>query len=443
MLGTEDNEVLTRVGATTAMGTLLRHHWLPALLTSELPSPDCDPLRVRLLGENLVAFRDTAGRPGMLGANCPHRGAPLFFGRNEESGLRCVYHGWKFDVAGQCLDMPNEPPQSTFAQRVRHLAYPCLEAGGVIWTYMGPLAPAPPLPALEWLDISSPQRYVSKRMQFCNWVQALEGEIDQSHVSFAHRRLNGRSASGRADDTKAHVDRIRNADTHPVFSALDTDYGVLIGAGRQADQTEEYWRVTQFLMPFWSMTGPYGEDPTRHTRAWVPVDDETTMMFSVTYHPLRALSDNELSRMHRGAGAGYVGEENFRPATSQPGGAWQPKASKENDYFLDRDLQKSKLFSGIPEFWAQDAAMQEGMGPIFDRSGEHLGTSDLGIIRARRRLLAAATALEKNGELPATVLDPEVYRVRGAAALIKTGEDWLDATAELRKVIPGINQPGV
>src|SRR4051794_33699126 len=182
MLSKEDNELLTRVGPGTPTGELLRRYWQPALLAAELPEPDGAPLRVRLLGEDLVAFRDTSGQVGLLGAHCPHRGASLFFGRNEECGLRCVYHGWKFDVTGQCVDMPSEPPESNFKDKIHHIAYPCAERGGVIWAYLGPSSPVPPLPALEWINLPPEQRFQAKRMQYCNWVQALEGDIDQSHV---------------------------------------------------------------------------------------------------------------------------------------------------------------------------------------------------------------------------------------------------------------------
>src|SRR5579885_1952307 len=175
MLSQEENELITRVGPGTPMGAALRRYWLPALLVEELPAPDCPPVRVRLLGEDLVAFRDSMGQLGLLGAHCPHRGASLFFGRNEECGLRCVYHGWKFDVAGACVDMPSEPEESTFKERVRATAYPCVERGGVVWTYMGPPALQPPLPELEWALLPEPQRYASKRLQECNWLQAMEG----------------------------------------------------------------------------------------------------------------------------------------------------------------------------------------------------------------------------------------------------------------------------
>src|SRR5919202_6261410 len=175
MLSIEENELLTRVGPGTPMGELLRRFWLPALLSDELPDNDGDPIRTRTLGEDLVAFRDSNGKVGIVDAYCPHRRAPLFFGRNEESGLRCVYHGWKFDVDGQCVDMPNEPPESSFASKVHIRSYPCVERGGVVWTYMGKPDERPELPEWEWASLPAAQRHLSMRVQFCNWLQALEG----------------------------------------------------------------------------------------------------------------------------------------------------------------------------------------------------------------------------------------------------------------------------
>src|SRR3982751_776688 len=189
MLTREENELLTRVGPGTPMGNLLRRYWLPAMLAEEVPTPESPPIRVRLLGEDLVAFRDTYSQVGLIAANCPHRGASLFFGRNEEGGIRCVYHGWKFDTSGQCVDMPSEPAESNFKSKIKATAYPCREQGGLIWTYMGPLAEPPGLPELEFTLVPDEQRYISKRYQPTSFAQALEGEIDQSHVSFLHSSL--------------------------------------------------------------------------------------------------------------------------------------------------------------------------------------------------------------------------------------------------------------
>jgi phenylpropionate dioxygenase-like ring-hydroxylating dioxygenase large terminal subunit len=394
---------------------------------------------VRVLGENLIAFRDTEGRVGFVGEHCPHRRASLFYGRNEEGGIRCTYHGWKFDVTGRCLDMPNELPESRAKERLRHTAYPACEQGGAIWIYMGPENPPPPLPGLEWIALADNQRYASKRVQHCNWLQALEGDIDQSHVGFAHRKLgDAAKKSGRVA-----VDKIRLADTHPRMTAHETPYGVLIGAGRAAGDEQRYWRLTQYLFPHWVMTGPYGENPMRQARAWVPIDDHSTLLYTVTFHPLEPLPGDAIARMRQGSGAGYVGENNFLPPTDAPFGAWVPKASLENDFFLDRRLQKTTHYLGIPEFWAQDAALQNSMGAITDRSEEHLVTGDVGIVRVRRRLLEVVSALhESRADAPA-VHEPDAYKVRAAAVLIPAEASWVDVTEEHRKVIPGVNQAGV
>jgi phthalate 4,5-dioxygenase len=437
MLSQDDNELLTRVGPGTPLGIFLRSYWHPVLLASELPEPDCTQLRVRVLGEDLIAFRDSAGRVGFVGERCPHRRASLFFGRNEEGGIRCAYHGWKFDIDGRCLEMPNEP-DSRAAELVRHKAYRALEAGGAIWIYMGGEDPPPPLPGLEWIGLTAPQRYQSKRVQRCNWLQALEGDIDQSHVGFAHRRLDGGGRAGRP-----RVDTIRAADTHPRMTAEDMPYGVLIGAGRTAGETERYWRLTQYLFPHWVMTGPYGENPTRQTRAWIPIDDHSTLLFTVTFHPLQPLPQEAVAAMRKGSGAGYVGEANFRPPSDEAFGAWIPKASLANDFLIDRAVQKTTHYSGVKEFWAQDAAMQESMGIITDRSEEHLVTGDIGIVRVRRRLLDVVKSVRDGTMRPPVVHEPEAYRVRGAAVLLPANASWLDASEEHRKFLPGVNQAGV
>src|SRR5215472_15260196 len=189
MLSKEDNELLCRTNAGTPMGELFRRFWLPALLPSELPTPDCDPIRFRILGEDLVAFRDSKGTPGFIQNNCPHRGASLFFGRNEEAGIRCVYHGWKFDTSGTCVDMPNEPAESDFRAKVTAVAYPCVERGGLVWAYMGPPDKRPEPPDLEFTLVPDSHHYVTKYPLDCNYMQGMEGELDSSHVSFLHSTL--------------------------------------------------------------------------------------------------------------------------------------------------------------------------------------------------------------------------------------------------------------
>ena len=248
MLSQAENEYLCRIGPGTPMGTLLRRFWLPALISTELPEPDGAPIRLKLMSEQLVAFRDTTGKVGIVQNNCPHRGASLFFGRNEESGLRCVYHGWKFDASGACVDMPNEPAESDFKQKVTATAYPTEEAGGVIWVYMGPAETRPPLPRPEWTLVPPEQRIVSRYIQENNWVQGLEGGIDSSHVSFLHSTV----ASHKGDFTGSSTNLFA-LDKSPEFRVVETDFGLLIGARRRVSDSEDYWRVTPFSLPFYTV----------------------------------------------------------------------------------------------------------------------------------------------------------------------------------------------
>ncbi|HET6315771.1 MAG TPA: Rieske 2Fe-2S domain-containing protein, partial [Chloroflexota bacterium] len=367
MLSASDNELVTRIGAGTPMGDLLRLYWIPCLFSWEVDA-DGSPERVRLLGEDLVAFRDTSGAVGLIRNNCPHRGASLFFGRNEENGIRCVYHGWKFDTAGQCVDMPNEPAESDFRGKVRAMAYPCRERAGVIWAYLGPLNPPPLLPGLEWLDLPDAHVVGSKRVQDTNWLQAMEGDIDQSHLSFTHSSL--RPDEDPSNDPR--IARIRQLDKHPRFEVVRTRYGTCIGAGRTAPEGRQYWRITQHLMPFHTMTGPYGKDPLRNWRAWVPIDDTSCVVIGVTFHPTRALTAHERTRPKTPAGAWTISPEHRAPATTQPFGRWRSTLGLHNDFGQNREMQRKRNFSGIAEFWAQDAAPQVSMGPIYDRTTERL-----------------------------------------------------------------------
>jgi phenylpropionate dioxygenase-like ring-hydroxylating dioxygenase large terminal subunit len=440
MLHREDNELLCRVGPGTAMGETLRQYWLPILLSSELPGPDCPPERLKLLGENLVAFRDTDGQVGLIAENCPHRGASMFFGRNEENGLRCVYHGWKFDRSGTCTDMPNEPPESNFKHKVRIAAYKTTERNGVIWAYLGQREIPPELPSLEWSLLPAEQRYISKRYEKCNWAQGLEGGIDSSHSGFLHMRLH------RQDDLGSGMERgldYKRKDKHPHFEVVDTNYGVLVGARRAAEEDSWYWRITQFLMPFYTMIPSYGESPVIGGHAWVPIDDENTMAWSVSWHPTRALTSDELTRMQTYPGSGiHVGENGYaEPLATVPQSRWMPRANSDNDYDRDFELERTYLFSGIPNLGMQDQAMQESMGAMYDRTRERLGTSDTGIIQVRRRWLKAARELRDNGTVPIGVEVPEAYRVRSAGVILPRNVTWVEGSHELLQATPGVHHP--
>jgi phthalate 4,5-dioxygenase len=248
MLKREENELITRVGPGTPMGDTMRRYWMPVVLSSELPNPDSDPIRVRLLGEDLVAFRDTNGQVGLLAANCPHRGASLFFGRNEEEGLRCVYHGWKFDASGICLDMPNEPVESDFKAKVQAVAYPTAERNGIIWAYMGPRTSPPALPDFEANMLSADNLVISIIHRPCNWMQGWEGEMDTVHQAFLH------SGATRVEDTvPGTFDYFIASTPAPRFAVIDTPYGTSYGAWRPAAEDTYYWRIAHMLFPFYAM----------------------------------------------------------------------------------------------------------------------------------------------------------------------------------------------
>jgi phthalate 4,5-dioxygenase oxygenase subunit len=237
MLSVQDNEILCRVEPGTPMGDLMREYWLPALKSEELPAPDCPPIRLRLLAENLIAFRVTSGEAGIVANACPHRGASLFFGRNEEEGLRCVYHGWKFDVTGACVDMPSEPAESNFKSKVRARAYPTYESNGIVWTYMGPRETPPPLSRIESAMVEGVR--VSKIMRDCNYMQALEGDIDTSHLAFLH---NG--AQQPENLPQGSQSYYVAKDRSPRYAVIDTDFGVAYGAYRPTDEADKlYWRM--------------------------------------------------------------------------------------------------------------------------------------------------------------------------------------------------------
>jgi len=437
MLSTEENELLCRVGPGTPMGTFMREYWLPAFVPSELPEPDGPPLRLRLLGENLIAFRTTSGKYGLLAHACPHRGASLFFGRNEEDGLRCVYHGWKFDVAGQCVDMPNEPAESNFKSKVKAVAYPCVERNGIVWTYMGPRTPAPPLP--EWLPNMEPDCQLWLRLQESNWLQALEGDIDTVHAFFLHSGHITRDMSFPGSDSY-YISEQRWAH----WVAQDHEIGTSYAAVREAEPGTEYWRMGHFLFPFYTLNGPGLLGVKNQSLAWVPLDDEHTMVWTVgRQQPFPPETETV-----GGFKAGFIRTDpvgRFDPYGQRPQGGIQPRrfetnsgwlgrfrpiANQHNDYLMDRELQKRMgTYSGIPGI-AQDSSMQESMGPIYDRTQERLGTSDLMIIRTRRKMLAALHAYQQGATAPGVDL-PAAYRMRSGGVIVPKGVNGLDAMADL------------
>jgi phenylpropionate dioxygenase-like ring-hydroxylating dioxygenase large terminal subunit len=393
------------------MGELFRRFWHPVLLAEELTPCDGPPVRLRVLGEDLVAFRDTQGKVGIIDARCPHRRAGMFFGRNEDCGLRCVYHGWKFDVDGNCVEMPTEPASSSFKERVKIKAYPVVEAGGCIWVYMGPRAKQPALPQMEWTLVPESHRVLSRWIQECNYMQAVEGEIDSAHVSWLHAPLKGAENPFRGRFNDAII-----TDGAPTLSIQETDYGFRYGARRQVSSDEYYWRVTQWLAPTYSLIPSKGFP--RGGRCWIPIDDSHISVVQYAYHPDRPLSEEEVRSRKL--------TPEIEPASARMPDGYVIDISRDvrnanNDYLIDREMQRTRNYTGIGVVRTQDTAMTESMGGIVDRSEEHLGTTDAAVIAARRRLLKMAQELQEGIE-PVAALKPEAYNVRAVDQVSDEGD---------------------
>ena len=418
MLTTDDNEILTRIGPGTLMGNLLRRYWTPALLSSELPEPDCAPMRVRLLGEDLVAFRDTRGRTGLFAQACPHRGASMFFGRNEEAGLRCVYHGWKFDVTGACVDMPSEPVESNFKNKVRITAYPTLESGGIVWAYMGPRETMPAFRDLGTESLPREQWYASKVFSPCNWVQGLEGNVDTAHISFLHQYHATRDIPDDGTDAPGYVSsalawKLWWLDGAPRIEVEDTWYGFRYAGLRTTPNGHDYARVTDFILPYatYIAATPVGGDVCI---MMVPSDDTTFWRYNFAVRS---------SQRRQARAANAMNQSPFLRGGMRQG-IIERTHHRDNDYQIDRELQRDVTYAGIRDFVSQDMAVTESMGDIFDRRGEHLGTTDKAIIRMRRMLIQAARDLERGIEPRATGPSEAFRSVRSAEKILEPGEDW-------------------
>jgi phthalate 4,5-dioxygenase oxygenase subunit len=428
MLRQEQNDLLTQTGPGTPGGRLFRSYWMPALLAEELPADGCPPVRVKLLSERLLAFRDSEGRYGLIDEFCAHRGVSLWFGRNEEGGLRCSYHGWKYDVSGQCLEVPSEPVESGFCNKIKLKSYPLIRIGPVLWTYMGPAEKTPPHPQFEFAQVPPAHCFTSKRTQECNWLQAMEGGIDSSHVSWLHRGALESDPLFKG----ARGNRYNFNDARPVFEVVEHPGGLYIGARRNAENGQYYWRITPWVMPSFTMIPPRGNHSV-HGHFWIPIDDENCWAWSFDYHPTRALTDAEVAAMRDGRGI----HVRYVP------GSFRPAANKDNDYLMDRAAQKAGLtYSGVDGIAMQDASLQESMGPVVDRTKENLVSTDNGIIMARHRLLRAIKALMEKDATPPGV-DPAHHRVRSAALVLPPDQAFKDAAKEALTVHAGLAHASV
>ena len=411
MLSEQETNLLCQTSAGTAMGEVFRRFWIPALLSEELPEPDCPPVAIRILGEDLIAFRNTSGQAGLVSAYCAHRHAHLFWGRNEQEGLRCTYHGWKYDVDGQCVDMPNEPAEGNFKDKIRIKAYPTREAGGCVWAYMGPPEQPSDIPQLEWVRVPDSHVLVTKRLQENNWAQAVEGGIDSSHISYLHNvNMKTRNNS--------------TADRSPQMTISHREFGFIEAARRLTPEGKHYWRVRPFLLPS-SIIIPGGDQPGRNLsgHVWVPIDDEHVWTFTMTWNANRPLTEEERNGLLAGTGIHCPVDKGVKRWDLKISNGYRPIRNIDNEYMVDRALQRETSFTGINGISEQDCSIQESMGPVSPRWEEHLGTADRGIIEFRRLLLQLARDMLE-GKEPEQARNPEAYRVRSTAFVVEPEVDW-------------------
>ena len=407
MLSAGDNELLTRTGPGRPMNELFRRFWMPVALSQELPEPDGAPVRIQVMDEDLVAFRATDGRVGLVDPRCPHRGANLFFGRNEECGLRCAYHGWKFDVSGRCVDMPTMPPESRFRDKVRITAYPTREWGDLVWAYLGPAGHEPPLPQMEFALLPAAHRFVSKKLQQCNWAQACEGALDTAHFSFLHMPVwsaaDGVDAAVRRSSVDVERTQWMRDDPRPTFDVVAHEAGFVAGAARKAGGSGLYWRVAQFMLPNHALTPNAFPGETYHGQTWVPITDEQCWVYCYSWNPDRPLTEDERRAFRAG-----------RSVHAEVDERWVPRRNRDNDYLIDRADQKRRTFTGIQGVSEQDAMIQDSQGLIADRTREHLGPTDIAIIEFRKLMLRGVRDLRRGVE-PPTARSAAAYRLRGGS----------------------------
>jgi phthalate 4,5-dioxygenase oxygenase subunit len=435
MLSKEENTLLTQTGPGTPMGELFRRFWLPAIVATEA-EVDGPPVRLRIMSEDLIAFRDSKGNVGIVDAYCRHKLAGLFWGRNEEEGIRCTYHGWKYDTAGNCVDMPNEPADSNFKNKIKLKAYPTREWGGLVWVYMGPADKMPDgLPQFEWGRVPADHRHVARFLQRTNYCQGLEGEFDNVHISFLHRFID----YSKFNSNQKKILEIASHDGAPQFTVRDTEYGLLNVTRRSAPDGKRYWwQASQWMLPAWSYGGNDGE--TLSGRAWVPVDDHHTNAYSYMYRVDRPFNEREKTLNEAGT---FFPPRSIQNKFQMPDGyvldIKVPLASWENDFLIDRSGQKTVNYTGVYGVNDQDRSIQEGMvsvegigpGKVVDRSKEHLGTTDVTTIAVRRRLIRMARDLE-NGIEPTAAHNGDVYRIRAPGGRFSDVADVNEMMPSLR-----------
>ncbi len=443
MLSSADNELITDTNPGTPMGDVFRRFWLPVALAEELPGRDCEPIRVKVLNEDLIAFRDSENRVGLVDAFCPHRGSPMFFGRNEDSGLRCIYHGWMFDVDGNCVDMPNAVEGDSYKLKTPIKAYPCIEAGDLIWAYMGPADKKPPFPEFEWTKLPKSHRYVTKFVEACNYLQAMEGDYDPSHARFLHSTMDGRGTlTPWAAQNPAQAQFFGNTDPNEPYPRgvggrrVTADDNRLLGDGQPEDYGQALLTITTreqsdgtymaSVGPTWWMpifcTAGISAPGHSSSNMRIPIDNESLMFYRLRWS-WEPISEDDLNQYKHG---GYTHPE-LVPGT------WVPQANIGNDYQIDRVAQRNLSYSGIKTFPLQDIALIEAQwGPIADRTKEHLNTADHLIIHVRQRLLKAAKDMA-GGVEPEGPNRPDVFRLHRETAVAATEDEAIELAREAAK----------
>ncbi len=405
MLSIEDNERLTRVGPGTPMGDLFRRYWQPVALSETVSKPDGPPIRVRMLGEDLVLFRATDGRFGLVAERCPHRTASMYWARNEENGLRCVYHGLKFDVDGNCVDAPcvtktSEAQLESLQRQLKIKAYPCIERAELVWAYMGPPEFKPAFPELDWTLVPTSHRLSTRHIQECNWLQALEGGFDAAHLTFLH---------------KGETSHVSRTIVPTLYEVQQNDAGFYTATGRDMGDGQIYWNTNALLMPAHKIISAVA--PAAHM--WMPIDDENTMLYSTEFRFDGPLTEKDLERVRGGK---WIHTVNL-PGTDIS------IRNKSNDYLVDRGAQATgQSYTGMQGLGIQDCAVQESMGPIADRTQEFLLPCDIEIVKIRRLYLQALDDMASGKPLMGmTAAD---YRMRMERWFAPKGDDIAVMMAE-------------
>jgi phthalate 4,5-dioxygenase oxygenase subunit len=428
VLNQADNEVLVRIEQDAPMAKLMRRFWTPVLLSGDLESEGA-PRRFKALGGNYVAFRDTRGDVGVLDENCPHRGASLALARNEDCVLQCLYHGWKIDRTGRIVETPTEPADSTFKDRIRHAAYPVVEAGGIVWAFFGGgvdgVDTEPPFPAFDWTKLDPEFVHIVRLAIRCNWAQVMEGTVDSAHAGFLHNDMIRRVSEG--TEFKPGGGGLLGTvlvDDAPKIEIENQPYGFRYAALRSqgGETSSTFVRVTDFVMPFWALFP--APDEWRYTQAAVPCDDSNTIFYWVQARfDGVPLTDEDRARFDQWSGVGELDD------------SFNMNYSVENLWGQDREAMKrtrgdSFSFSGMSGVQVEDLGVQESMGPVYDRSKEHLGTSDVAVIRMRRLMIEAARALQRGDPEVVGLNDQFGYdRIWGWEKALDPTEAWRTVTA--------------